>query len=439
MTDINYLESEQKEAWKRIVELETNAEVIRKDMELYKKPIPDDVKYIKGARNCISEMRNKSKDAFSQVSSYLLETKKSLEEIKSFCEEAKTVNTIVANLRKKETNITAQDNSITLKLSNITKKITEIEAVYANIANITTQVNKLTSNFSEGQDAYNKILTLHQDALKKRNDITSLHNEILGYTEKDASTGKEKYIEGLKDELENSYNEINDKLSKTDDDLNKLKAQKEEQYKAFLVEWKSQYDSLKKNIESLLPGALTAGLSSAYATKKRVERQESKLYAKTFGWAIAGLIIVSLLPIIGGVLLIIYKGQSLDDVLIKLPTMSLGLLPMYAPLLWVAYSADKKLKLSKRLIEEYTHKEVVSKTYYGLADQLQSVKEKEKSLELKNKLLENLIAVNSDNPGKLITDYNKSNNPMLDLINCSTKFVNSIDKVSKSIERLKKA
>ena len=27
---------------------------------------------------------------------------------------------------------------------------------------------------------------------------------------------------------------------------------------------------------------------------------------------------------------------------------------------------------------------------------------------------------------------------MLDLINCSTKFVNSIDKVSKSIEKLKK-
>lgn len=134
----------------------------------------------------------------------------------------------------------------------------------------------------------------------------------------------------------------------------------------------------------------------------------------------------------------IFKNLTLDEIISKLPTMSLALLPLYAPVLWVAYSADKKLKLSKRLIEEYTHKEVVSKTYYGLSKQLLNVKEKDKSNELRDKLLYNLIAVNSENPGKLITDYENSNNPIMDFISNSAKFAKNLDKVSKSIERVKK-
>lgn len=43
MADINYLESEQKEAWKRIVELEKKAELFKADIVLYKTPIPSDI------------------------------------------------------------------------------------------------------------------------------------------------------------------------------------------------------------------------------------------------------------------------------------------------------------------------------------------------------------------------------------------------------------
>lgn len=288
----------------------------------------------------------------------------------------------------------------------------------------------------EGINVYG--LTATDYIIKRRNDISSLYREVFGYSETDEETGKETYIEGLKDELKVSYDEIKNKLKNTDNELIKLKNTKEEQYKTFINDWKIQYENTKKDIESLLPGALTAGLSSAYATKKRVERQESTEYAKTFRNAIIGLVSISSIPIICSILLMIFKNLTLDEIISKLPTMSLALLPLYAPVLWVAYSADKKLKLSKRLIEEYTHKEVVSKTYYGLSKQLLNVKEKDKSNELRDKLLYNLIAVNSENPGKLITDYENSNNPIMDFISNSAKFAKNLDKVSKSIERVKK-
>ena len=73
-----------------------------------------------------------------------------------------------------------------------------------------------------------------------------------------------------------------------------------------------------------------------------------------------------------------------------------------------------------------------------MSKQLLNVKEKDKSNELRDKLLYNLIAVNSENPGKLITDYENSNNPIMDFISNSAKFAKNLDKVSKSIERVKK-
>ena len=438
MADINYLESEQKEAWKRIVELEKKAELLKADIVLYKTPIPSDIKYIKGSRNKISEMKNKSEKVFEQINSYLQETKKALEDIKKECEEAKQLDTLISLAKEKNTVFTEQETAISAKLQSISTKITEIEDVYEDLEDISDKVNALETNFTKGSETYNKILTLHQDIIKRRNDISSLYREVFGYSETDEETGKETYIEGLKDELKVSYDEIKNKLKNTDNELIKLKNTKEEQYKTFINDWKTQYENIKKDIESLLPGALTAGLSSAYATKKRVERQESTEYAKTFRNAIIGLVSISSIPIICSILLMIFKNLTLDEIISKLPTMSLALLPLYAPVLWVAYSADKKLKLSKRLIEEYTHKEVVSKTYYGLSKQLLNVKEKDKSNELRDKLLYNLIAVNSENPGKLITDYENSNNPIMDFISNSAKFAKNLDKVSKSIERVRK-
>ena len=87
------------------------------------------------------------------------------------------------------------------------------------------------------------------------------------------------------------------------------------------------------------------------------------------------------------------------------------------------------MNLSKRLIEEYTHKEVLSKTFEGLARQIQNIEDSAISADLKTRLLYNILEVSSENPGKLISDYNKSDHPLMDALDKSVKLSNTIDRL----------
>lgn len=100
MADINYLESEQKEAWKRIVELEKKAELFKADIVLYKTPIPSDIKYIKGSRNKISEMKIRVKKYLNKLTR-IYKKQKSIREYKKECEEAKQLDTLISLAKEK--------------------------------------------------------------------------------------------------------------------------------------------------------------------------------------------------------------------------------------------------------------------------------------------------------------------------------------------------
>ena len=125
-------------------------------------------------------------------------------------------------------------------------------------------------------------------------------------------------------------------------------------------------------------------------------------------------------------------GTTLVDALQKLPNLVPSILFLYIPPLWVAVSASKKVNLSKRLIEEYTHKEVVSKTFEGLSTQIEGINDSKISAELRIKLLRNILEISIENPGKLISDYNKSDHPILEKISGLSK--NTESKSDKSKE-----
>lgn len=103
---------------------------------------------------------------------------------------------------------------------------------------------------------------------------------------------------------------------------------------------------------------------------------------------------------------------------------------MYIPILWFTYSANKKLNLSKRLIEEYSHKEVLSKTYEGLSTQIGSLDNPEQSEELRFRLLSNFLQASSENPGKLISNYETSDHPVMEALEQSYKLQMTVDRVA---------
>jgi hypothetical protein len=112
-----------------------------------------------------------------------------------------------------------------------------------------------------------------------------------------------------------------------------------------------------------------------------------------------------------------------------LPRLVLSIVPIYVPPLWVAYSSNKSMKLSKRLIEEYEHKEVLNKTFEGLSNQIKNIKDRDESQTLMNRLLSNMLYASAENPGKLITDYNKSDHPIMDILDKSVLLGGAIEKL----------
>ena len=99
------------------------------------------------------------------------------------------------------------------------------------------------------------------------------------------------------------------------------------------------------------------------------------------------------------------------------------IVPIYAPVVWVGLTSSKKVNQSKRLIEEYAHKEAISKTYEGLSREVGKLDDEEN---LKERLLFNIISTSAENPGKLIQGFNKPDYPMLEIIDKFTKLLKTV-------------
>lgn len=131
------------------------------------------------------------------------------------------------------------------------------------------------------------------------------------------------------------------------------------------------------------------------------------------------------------------SGATLTDTIERAPKIMLAFLPLYIPLIWTTISANKKVNLSKRLIEEYSHKQVLSMTIEGLSKQIENIEDADMSEELRIKLLNSFLNVTSENPGKLILNYQRSDNPFLNYFDRDKKkdktIVETLEDNTKSI------
>ncbi|MCC2525076.1 hypothetical protein [Vibrio coralliilyticus] len=317
-----------------------------------------------------------------------------------------------------------------------------IDALYG----LADQKNDLLSKMAdvgslleESEVQTTRLKNLVSSSEKERKLIQETYREVNGY-DIEGEDGEIQHVEGLAQKLEDSYTTIKNDLSALAIELDELKENQnqkllsfEKSFQArtedFLYTAHNQRKGLIAKITSLLPSALTAGLSGAYVDKIEVEKQLSLKHEKTFLISIFGLIICSLLPIVFNGFRILFQGVDISKVVEDIPVLLMMMLPLYVPILWVAYTSNKSFKLSKRLIEEYTHKEVLSKTFEGLSKQIENIGEDSANEELRLKLLFNLLQVNSENPGKLISDYNNSDHPILDAIDKSSKLSEALNKL----------
>lgn len=94
---------------------------------------------------------------------------------------------------------------------------------------------------------------------------------------------------------------------------------------------------------------------------------------------------------------------------------------MSAPLVWLAIVQNKKMNLSKKLAEEYWHKEIVAKTFVGLSEQIDKNTEGDTAKDLRIKLLDITLDTIGKNPADCIDNQDNSDHPVTNILKYTDK------------------
>lgn len=283
----------------------------------------------------ITEYRDRSKEAYSLIVS-----------------NTEKVNTLV----KKLIGDTPTDESVERLLFDLKSKVdqqaSEIENLHKQLLvdeNESTSVaSQIESTKAEIIEASNQISLLLANSQQKIFELKAFHQKVYGGTV-DSEGNPE---EGLEQEL-------NERIAQ----LDKLE-----------IEQISKYDTLHQKIESLLPGATSAGLARAYQELRRSFARPIRANTKLFYWAVGLIPAVALVGSIQSFQLSPFELQITDyqDIGAILKNM-LVKLPIIAPLVWLAIFASTRRSQYERLQQEYAHKEALAKSYDSYKKQLEAL------------------------------------------------------------------
>ncbi len=350
--NFDWLNSEVKKIWERLINLEQKADNIV-SLDKYGQKLHTFEQILTNSpATFIQEAENASK----QTSTYYNRAKKKCEELD---ENFLQIDSAITELNNKQIEISRLADSLKQSQEDILQKAPVIESEYENISNSLTTWQENSKRFSENYSAseswlkkaaeigtkiqeietecngvLKKINSLHTQAIEKRDTIDELYDEIFGYEYDDDKTGEQKHENGLKDELIASYEAIKKQLKDYENSLNLFKKQKEEEYNSFISLKESDHNEIKKKIEGLLPNALTAGLSYAYADKAKKENDEYTHATLLFRTYIVLIALASCIPLL--ILAYMYSSMQLTfiEIMALAPKVSFSILPLYAPLVW---------------------------------------------------------------------------------------------------------
>ncbi|MEZ9820535.1 hypothetical protein AB4238_07910 [Shewanella sp. 10N.286.45.A1] len=435
---VDFFYKEKDEIWKKITQLSN-------DLDELKSSIPVNVKEAAQAKKMTSEYRNRAQEAKDEAEV----SARSIEELKDSIDSIlSSVDKGSINLEELRARTSTAAGEVNQYHSDLIELMQSSEDTISKMVELTKQKESIESDIEAissmsmdiaSTDKRAKGLLNNIAVIKKEADV--IHDELYGYETVNDETGEETHIEGTIEKLSQAYDLMKDNVEKlsteyqgTKQDINSsldnISVEARKSFNEHLESCdKAHNDSLNK-IRKLLPDALTAGLASAYEAKTKAEEKDLKKHNSTFSKSIIVLVIISIIPFALNAVRL-FQGDNLVTTIKDTPYLVFAMMPLYIPVLWMAYSANKSFKLSKRLIEEYTHKGVISKTFEGLSTQVNEIEDSPISQELKLKLLFNLVSVNSENPGKLISDYNKSDHPLMDALDKSSQMADAVVKLAK--------
>jgi hypothetical protein len=293
---------------------------------------------------------------------------------------------------------------------------------------IEDKINKLVKDFelkkSEIEEASQNILLNRDEAISHKNEIEQSKqsilvnqeeiNEILEIIESETKELNKFYIKsfGSEDDSGELVGGIKQEIEELQDNL-----------KVFEEDQKTKYTALNEEIETLLPGATSAGLATAFKDMKDSFKWPSRIASWTFYFSLIVMMIATFATMIESFEFWKIKFIGIGDWQNVLRSMTTKL-PLFVPIIWMAYYSTKRRSEYKRLEQEYAHKETLAKSYQSFKKQIEETKTN--NYDLLHKLLDKSIESLSHNASETLDKKHGDKMPIQEIIQ------STIDKISKS-------
>ncbi|WP_156106866.1 hypothetical protein [Arenimonas composti] len=188
-----------------------------------------------------------------------------------------------------------------------------------------------------------------------------------------------------------------------------------------------KYLALTDEINSLLPGATSAGLASSYRQIKDSFNRQIRFAGAAFYVSVGLLAAMSLLTVFDwteGWFVLRAAGdwkQVLNGLAQKLP--------FYGAIVWLAYYVSKRRSEYQRLQQEYAHKEAVASSYENFRKQAEAIGGKDSAL--LTALLAKAIEAMAHNASQTLDGAHGDKMPSLDVVE------KAVDRLASVGERLR--
>jgi hypothetical protein len=177
------------------------------------------------------------------------------------------------------------------------------------------------------------------------------------------------------------------------------------EYETLLKELEDKSREQLSRIESLLPGATSAGLASAFDDRRKTFLKPHVHWQWLFVCSVLAIVALTAT----GLMPVVLKGSipPWDDLL----RMWLCRLPIVVALGWLAMHASRESALAKRLEEDYGYKAAISSCFEGFKKQMAEIGSGVEAESALAKLLENTLAIIASPPGRIYDKHELAVSP----------------------------
>lgn len=244
-----------------------------------------------------------------------------------------------------------------------------------------------------------KLVELKNQTTEKVAQILEMHKSVFqdGDADKSIKTRLELFLthaqelfeetEGKKEDFDSFYEKVFGKENESGELVGGLKIE--------LEKYQDKYENLYSKIESLLPGATSAGLAKVFEDKVTHYAESEK------NWTILFLIVAAMLSIYYGIFAWI-KAPSVDftgsflNLLHKTPFLLFAV--------WLLVFIGNRRAENKKLEESYKHKEVMARAYVGYKEHVEELEVESTEKTLLKSHMQNLLEAIKDNSGAFLSN-----------------------------------